>query len=57
MNQDLIVGDSINTSVDFMMMYSGLNDGLRKVTLSTLSSKIGGGGGGAGGSLFGFINL
>ena len=44
MNKDLIVGDSINTSVDFMMMYSGLNDGLRKVTLSTLSSKIGGGG-------------
>ena len=57
MNKDLIVGDSINTSIDFMMMYSGLNDGLRKVTLSTLSSKIGGGGGGAGGSLFGFINL
>ena len=57
MNKDLIVGDSINTSVDFMMMYSGLNNGLRKVTLSTLSTKIGGGGGGAGGSLFGFINL
>ena len=57
MNQDLIVGDSINTSVDFMMMYSGLNDGLRKVTLSTLRTKLGGGGGGAGGGLFGFINL
>ena len=56
MNQELIVGDSINNSIDFALMYSGLNDGLRKVTLSTLASKIGGGGGG-GSSLFGFINL
>ena len=56
MNQELIVGDSINNSIDFALMYSGLNDGLRKVTLSTLAAKIGGGGGG-GSSLFGFINL
>jgi hypothetical protein len=56
MNQELIVGDSINNSIDFALMYSGLNDGLRKVTLSTLASKIGGGAGG-GSSLFGFINL
>ena len=56
-NKQLIVGDSINTSVDFALIHSGLNQGLRKVSLSVLGSKIGGGGGGAGGSLFGFINL
>lgn len=56
MNQELIIGDSINNSLDFALMYSGLNDGLRKVTFSTLASKIGGGGGG-GSTLFGFINL